>query len=74
VSRISWQVIQNSKVFVISIPVFKPPQKMMPDTKEMDEMAKSEYFALGFFKVCQIFRKKPVLSLVMGMNLWVKRW
>jgi hypothetical protein len=51
------------------MPVLKPPQKMMPVTKDTDEIAKIEYFALGFFKAFQSRFKKPGWSLDMGLFL-----
>jgi hypothetical protein len=41
----------------------------MPVTKDTDEIAKIEYFALGFFKAFQSRFKKPGWSLDMGWSL-----
>jgi hypothetical protein len=61
--------MQNSRLLVASSAVLKPPQKIMPVTKDMDEMAKIEYLALGFLKKFQIRFKKPGWSLDMGLLL-----
>jgi hypothetical protein len=63
-------VIQNSKVLVISKPVLNPPQKMIPVTNETDEMAKIEYFALGFLKAFHSRLKNPGCSLDMDGSLF----
>src|SRR3954466_4999394 len=46
-SRISWQLVQNFSVLVISSAVLKPPQKMTPATKPASTRTPSPNTELG---------------------------
>src|SRR6266702_1619375 len=43
----SWQLVQNPSVFVASMAVLNPPQKIIPATKPPPKRVRSEKRALG---------------------------
>src|ERR1039457_1115045 len=72
-SYISWQPIQNSSLFVASIPVLNPPQKMMPAKKDTVTMPIKEYFALGLFRKIHVRFKTPgLLSITLSIANFFK--
>src|SRR6266513_3239968 len=65
VSRISWQLVQNSSVFVASITVLNPPQKTTPATKPPPRRVSREKRALGRRSTCHRPLRNPA-----GGELW----